>query len=99
MSIIGSIRHALFGLALAASLAVGLAATAEAQPSREDDFWECVGEHQDSDGIGVCCVFYGGSLEANDQECYIDFVDEAKPAPHRVPPRVQRIGDRPLQIA
>jgi hypothetical protein len=48
--------------ALAVGLSIGLAATAGAQPA-SDDFWECAGDHQDTDGIGVCCVFYGGDYD------------------------------------
>lgn len=33
-------------------------------------------DHQDIDGIGVCCVFYGGTYDHRSGECYID--DEAK---------------------
>lgn len=81
MSVTATARRLLGSLALVAGLAIGLATTAGAQPSREDDFLECVADHQDTDGIAVCCVFYGGELEADDQECYIDFAPDARPGP------------------
>jgi hypothetical protein len=72
--------------AMTAGLAIGLAATAGA--TAEDDFWECVGDHQDTDGIGVCCVFYGGTYDEKSGECW-DYpeatVEEVSPGP-RVPP-------------
>ena len=74
---------------MTAGLAIGLAATVNATP--EDDFWECVGDHQDTDGIGVCCVFYGGTYDETRGECW-DYpeatVEEARPGPH-VPPKVK----------
>ncbi len=67
---------------MALSLAVGLAATASATP--EDDFWECIADHQDTDGIGVCCVFYGGTYDERSGECW-DYpeatVEQAEPGP------------------
>jgi hypothetical protein len=44
---------------MTAGLAFGLATNAYAAPVG-DDFWKCVANHQDTDGIGVCCVFCGG---------------------------------------
>ncbi len=73
---------------MALSLAIGLAATASATP--EDDFWECVGDHQDTDGIGVCCVFYGGTYDESRGECW-DYpeatVEQADPGPKTPPKR------------
>ena len=74
--------------AMATGLAIGLAATANAAPV-SDDFWECVGDHQDTDGIGVCCVFYGGDYDERTGECWIDHeakLEEANPGPS-VPPK------------
>ena len=31
-----------------------------------------VADHQDTDGIGVCCVFYGGDYDERTGECWID---------------------------
>ena len=73
---------------MTAGLAIGLAATANAAPAG-DDFWECAGDHQDTDGIGVCCVFYGGDYDESSGECLIDDeakLEEANPGP-RVPPK------------
>ena len=73
---------------MTAGLAVGLAATATAAPV-SDDFWECVADHQDADGIGVCCVFYGGDYDERTGECWIDHeakLEEANPGPS-VPPK------------
>ena len=53
---------------MTAGLAIGLATTAGA--TSEDDFWECVADHQDTDGIGVCCVFYGGTYDERSGECW-----------------------------
>lgn len=70
-------RRYLAAAALTAGLAVGLAATANAQPigqiGDEAGFNECVKEHPDSEGFAVCCVFYGGSLDEgpNHQACAI----------------------------
>ena len=73
---------------MAAGLAIGLAATAGA--TAEDDFWECVGDHQDSDGIGVCCVFYGGTYDERSGECR-DYpeatIEQADPGPKTPPKR------------
>jgi hypothetical protein len=57
--------------ALAVGLSIGVAANAGAQPA-SDDFWECAGDHQDTDGIGVCCVFYGGDYDESTGECWLD---------------------------
>jgi nitrite reductase/ring-hydroxylating ferredoxin subunit len=75
--------------AMTAGLAIRLAATANAAPV-SDDFWECVADHQDTDGIGVCCVFYGGDYDERTGECWIDHeakLEEANPGP-TVPPGV-----------
>jgi nitrite reductase/ring-hydroxylating ferredoxin subunit len=81
------VRRCLATAAMTTGLAIGLAATANATP--EDDFWECVGDHQDTDGIGVCCVFYGGTYDETSGECW-DYpeatVEEADPGPS-VPPK------------
>lgn len=78
--------------AAAAALAIGLAAVAAAQPTQSDpetDFLECVVEHQDTDGIGVCCVVYGGEYDDAGEACYIDFpvvsTPESRPTNPRVP--------------
>ena len=73
---------------MTAGLAIGLAANAYAAPAG-DDFWECAGDHQDTDGIGVCCVFYGGDYDESSGECLIDDeakLEEANPGPS-VPPK------------
>ena len=58
-------------------------------PTPEDDFWECAAEHQDTDGIGVCCVFYGGTYDDHGQ-CW-DYpgasVVEVDPEPNTPPKR------------
>ena len=83
-----NIKRLVAAAAMTAGLAIGLAATANAAPAG-DDFWECAGDHQDTDGIGVCCVFYGGDYDERSGECLID--DEAKleeaNAGPRVPPK------------
>jgi hypothetical protein len=82
------IKRLLATAAMATGLAIGLAATANAAPV-SDDFWECVGDHQDTDGIGVCCVFYGGDYDDRTGECWIDHeatLEEANPGPS-VPPK------------
>ena len=66
-----NIKGLLATAAMTAGLAVRLAATATAAPV-SDDFWECVADHQDADGIGVCCVFYGGDYDERTGECWID---------------------------
>ena len=83
--------------ATTAALAVGLAASAYAAPVG-DDFWQCVADHQDTDGIGVCCVFYGGDYDERTGDCWIDHeakLEEANPGPS-VPPKhaVLTRGDR-----
>jgi nitrite reductase/ring-hydroxylating ferredoxin subunit len=83
-----NIKRLLAAAAMTAGLAIGLAATAGA--TAEDDFWECVADHQDTDGIGVCCVFYGGTYDENTGECW-DYpeaavVEETAPQP-QTPPR------------
>ena len=53
-----------------------------------DDFWECAGDHQDTDGFGVCCVFYGGDYDESSGECWIDHeakLEEANTRPQRSP--------------
>ena len=63
--------------AMTAGLAIGLAATANAEPIGEigdkAGFDECYKEHPDEEGFAVCCVFYGGSLDEgpNHQGCVI----------------------------
>jgi nitrite reductase/ring-hydroxylating ferredoxin subunit len=83
-----NIKGLLATAAMTAGLAVGLAATATAAPV-SDDFWECVADHQDTDGTGVCCVFYGGDYDERTGECWIDHeakLEEANPGPS-VPPK------------
>ncbi|HTF12551.1 MAG TPA: hypothetical protein VK659_30710 [Asanoa sp.] len=77
-------RRLLAATALAAGLALGLAANAGAQPAG-DDFWECAGDHQDTDGIGVCCVFYGGDYDERSGECLIDDAAAATRSPDTSP--------------
>jgi F0F1-type ATP synthase membrane subunit c/vacuolar-type H+-ATPase subunit K len=79
MSIVRLAHTTVAAAALAAGLALGLAVEATAQPvgNSSDDFWECAADHQDTDGIGVCCVFYGGDYDEGSGECYLD---EAAPA-------------------
>jgi hypothetical protein len=82
------IKRLLATAAMVTGLAIGLAATATAAPV-SDDFWECVGDHQDTDGIGVCCVFYGGDYDDRSGECWIDHeakLEEANTGPS-VPPK------------
>jgi hypothetical protein len=83
--------------AIAVGFALGLAATANAEPigqiGDEAGFNECYKEHPDDEGFAVCCVFYGGSLDEgqNHQACAIGPVttpeDEEASGP-RVPPKV-----------
>ncbi len=83
-----NIKRLLAAAAMTAGLAIGLAANANAAPAG-DDFWECAGDHQDTDGIGVCCVFYGGDYDERTGECWIDDeakLEEANPGPS-VPPK------------
>jgi nitrite reductase/ring-hydroxylating ferredoxin subunit len=81
------IKRLLATAAMTTGLAIGHAATAGATP--EDGFWECIGDHQDTDGIGVCCVFYGGTYDEKTGECW-DYpeatVEEADAGPS-VPPK------------
>jgi hypothetical protein len=84
-----NIKRLLAAAAMTAGLAIGLAATANAAPAG-DDFWECAGDHQDTDGIGVCCVFYGGDYDESSGECLIDDeaeLEEANPGPSVSPKR------------
>ncbi|HEV7419218.1 MAG TPA: hypothetical protein VGO30_05165 [Mycobacterium sp.] len=89
-------RRLLAATALAAGLSIGLAAAAGAQPV-SDDFWECAADHQDTDGIGVCCVFYGGDYDERTGECWIDDAaaatrsPDAGPTKHPVLTRVDRL--------
>jgi nitrite reductase/ring-hydroxylating ferredoxin subunit len=77
-------RRLLAATALAAGVAIGLATNAGAQPA-SDDFWECAGDHQDTDGIGVCCVFYGGDYDERSGECLIDDAATASRSPDAGP--------------
>jgi nitrite reductase/ring-hydroxylating ferredoxin subunit len=83
-----NITRLLATAAMTAGLAIGLAATANAADA-ETDFWECVADHQDTDGIGVCCVFYGGTYDERTGECW-DYpeavVEESAPQPE-IPPK------------
>lgn len=90
-------------VALTAGAAIGLAAAASALPAQSDpetDFLECLGDHQDTDGIGVCCVFYGGDYDDRSQECYIDFpttnAPELQPSSPRIP--VLTVPVQPLTV-
>jgi hypothetical protein len=78
----------------AVGLAIGLAATAGA--TAEDDFWECVADHQDTDGIGVCCVFYGGTYDDHGQ-CWdypgATVMQQVDPAPKTPPKRPVLTGE------
>lgn len=65
------VRRLLTASALAAGLSIGFAVDVGAQPAG-DDFWQCAADHQDTDGIGVCCVFYGGDYDERTGECWID---------------------------
>jgi hypothetical protein len=72
-----NITRLLATAAMTAGLAIGLAATANAEPIGEigdkAGFDECIKEHPDEEGFAVCCVFYGGSLDEgpNHQACAI----------------------------
>lgn len=82
MSIARITRQLLASAALAAGLALGLAAAATAQPTQSDkdaDFLQCLVDHQDTDGIGVCCVFYGGDYDEPGEACYYDWAEEKAP--------------------
>jgi nitrite reductase/ring-hydroxylating ferredoxin subunit len=94
-----NIKRLLATAAMTAGVAIGLAATAGA--TAEDDFWECVADHQDTDGIGVCCVFYGGTYDERTGECW-DYpeakLEEANPGPS-VPPKhpvLTRVDRQPV---
>ena len=66
MSVARITRGCSASTALAAGLAIGIAANAAAQPTQPDkdaDFLQCLVDHQDTDGIAVCCVFYGGDYD------------------------------------
>jgi hypothetical protein len=86
-----NIKRLLAAAAMTAGLAIGLAATASAEPigqiGDEAGFNECIKEHPDDEGFAVCCVFYGGSLDEgpNHQACVIGPVtspeDEEASAP------------------
>lgn len=81
MSIVRLTHRILASTAIAAGLALGPAAGATAQPvssNDEDDFLQCVVDHQDTDGIGICCVVYGGDYDEQSGEC---FIGPATPAP------------------
>ena len=91
------LRQCLATAALTTGLAIGLVATANAEPigqiGDEAGFNDCVKEHPDDEGFAVCCVFYGGSLDEgpNHQACAIGPVttpedEEANPGPS-VPPK------------
>jgi hypothetical protein len=83
-----NIKRLLTTAAMTAGLAIGLAANANAAPV-SDDFWECAADHHDTDGICVCCVFYGGDYDERTGECWIDHeakLEEASPGPS-VPPK------------
>jgi nitrite reductase/ring-hydroxylating ferredoxin subunit len=92
--------------AITAGMVVGLSATAQAQPAG-DDFWQCAADHQDTDGIGVCCVFYGGDYDERTGECWIDDeakLEEANPGPsvppkHAVLTRVDRLPSASVDIS
>ena len=93
------IKKLLATVAMTAGLAIGLAATAGA--TAEDDFWECAADHQDTDGIGVCCVFYGGDYDERTGECWIDHeakLEEANPGPSVQPgvPGLKRVDRMPV---
>ncbi len=95
-----SIKRLLVAAVMTAGVAIGLAANATAAPVG-DDFWECVADHQDTDGISVCCVFYGGDYDERTGECWIDHeaqLEEATtnpgpsvPPKHAVLTRVDRL--------
>ena len=89
MSVVRLAQTIVATAALAAGLAHGVAANANAQPvgHGSDDFWECAGEHQDTDGIGVCCVFYGGDYHEGSGECYLDEAAPATESPNTGPTR------------
>jgi hypothetical protein len=90
MSIARITRQLLASAALAAGLALGLAAAATAQPTQSDkdaDFLQCLVDHQDTDGIGVCCVFYGGDYDEDSGECWLDEAVTETKSPNTGPVR------------
>jgi hypothetical protein len=98
------LRKCLATAGLMTGLAIGLAATANAEPigqiGDEAGFNECVKEHPDDEGFAVCCVFYGGSLDEgpNHQACAIGPVttpeDEEATTPQS-PQRPPLVGSLP----
>ena len=74
---------------LTAGLLLGFAAPAGA--TAEEDFWECIADHQDTDGIGVCCVFYGGTYDERTGECWdypgATVMQDTSPGPKTNPKR------------
>jgi len=99
-----NIKRLLATAAMTAGLAIGLAATANAEPigqiGDEAGFNECIKEHPDEEGFAVCCVFYGGSLDEgpNHQACVIGPVttpeDEEATTPQS-PFRPPHVGSLP----
>src|SRR5262245_34285792 len=94
-------KRLLATIAMTAGLAIGLAGTANAADD-EADFLQCVVDHQDTDGIGVCCVFYGGTYDERRGECW-DYpgsavVEESNPGPKTLPKRpvLTRLPNIPL---
>ncbi|WP_319457825.1 MULTISPECIES: hypothetical protein [unclassified Mycobacterium] len=81
MTIARFARGFLASAALAAGLAIGVAANASAQPTQPDkdaDFLQCLVDH-DGEGVGVCCVFYGGDYDERNDACYYDWAEEKAP--------------------
>jgi hypothetical protein len=70
------LRRLLAASALVSGLAIGLSANAGAQADNEEDFLQCAVDHPDTDGLGVCCVFYGGDFDERTGQCWIDFEAE-----------------------
>ena len=94
------IKRLLATAAMATGLAIGLAANANAAPV-SDDFWECFETIQDTDGIGVCCVFYGGDYDERTGECWINHeakLEEANTRPSISPkwPVLTRLPNLPV---
>ena len=98
-----SFHRLLAATALAVGLSIGLAANAGAQPA-SDDFWECAGDHQDTDGIGVCCVFYGGDYDERSGECWLDEAvaetrsPDAGPSRPTVKPGLPKLTQLPTSV-
>ena len=73
---------------MTAGLAIRL--DANASPTPQDDICDCESHHQDTDGIGVCCVFYGGTYDERSGECW-DYpeatVEQVNPGPKTPPKR------------